>query len=385
MRVTPKLKIVIAPDSFKQALTAQQVATALYRGWSRVYPQADYQLVPMADGGEGTVQSLIDATGGQRLEAIVSGPLGTPVHGFWGLLGDGKTAVIEMAAAAGLEYLSDSARDPMHATTYGVGELIRSALDHGVTHIILGLGGSATNDAGAGMAEALGFRLLDDKGQKLARGGAALSRLASIDASAADRRLAKTRVDLASDVTNPLTGEHGASAVFGPQKGATPNQVRLLDKALARFAAVVRRDLAIDVENQPGAGAAGGLGAGGLCFLNGHFQHGIDLIIEETGLRQTLRDASLVITGEGKIDGQTLFGKTPIGVARCAKQFGIPVIAFAGYLAPDASSVYAHGIDAIFSITPGILSLPEALQSSAQNLTRCAENTARLWALASRV
>lgn len=378
------LKIVIAPDSFKQSLTAKQVAMALYQGWSRVYPKADYQLVPMADGGEGTVQSLIDATGGERIEEIVSGPLGTPVHGFWGLLGDGKTAVIEMAAAAGLEYLSDDARDPMRATTYGVGELIRSALDHGATHIILGLGGSATNDAGAGMAEALGFRLLDEKGQKLAPGGAALSRLASIDASAADVRLAQTRVDLASDVTNPLTGENGASAVFGPQKGATPEHVRLLDDALAHFAAVARRDLTIDVENKPGAGAAGGLGAGGLCFLNGQFHSGIDLMIHETGLREKIRDASLVITGEGKIDGQTIFGKTPIGVARCAKEYGIPVVAVAGYLAPDASCVYAHGIDCIFSITPGILSLQEALQTAEQNLIRAAENIARLWAISSQ-
>lgn len=377
-----KMNIVIAPDSFKESLTAREAAEAIHRGWSRVFPEAEYALIPMADGGEGTVQSLIDATGGRKIEKRVTGPLGDPVPGFFGMLGDGKTAVIEMAAAAGLEYLAEDERNPLITTTFGVGELIRAALNQGARHIILGLGGSATNDAGAGMAEALGFRFLDDQGRSLPRGGAALANLATIDSTDVDPRLTETRFDLASDVTNPLTGPNGASAVFGPQKGAAPEQVSSLDQALAQFASVVYRDLGTNVDKMPGAGAAGGLGAGAICFLEGKIRPGVDLVIGETALEEKMHGATLVITGEGKIDGQTIYGKTPIGVARCAKKFGIPVIALAGYTAEDADRVLTHGIDAVFSVVPGAVPLQKALADAAANIERTAENLARLWRIA---
>jgi glycerate kinase len=376
------MKIVIAPDSFKESMTALEAAEAVKSGLSRVWPDADYLLVPMADGGEGTVQSLIDATNGRRIDIEVTGPAGKPVPSFFGLLGDGKTAVIEMAAAAGLEYLTPSERRPLKTTTYGVGQLILAALDRGARHILLGLGGSATNDGGAGMAEALGARLLDASGKPVGPGGAALNRLASINMTHFDSRIAGTRFEIASDVTNPLTGTNGASAIFGPQKGASPEDVRLLDQALAHYAAVINKDLHLSVRDVPGSGAAGGLGAGALCFLKGVIRPGIDLVIRQTQLDKKMSGAALVITGEGRIDGQTIFGKTPIGVARTAKKSRIPVIALAGSIGKGYEAVFQHGIDTVFPIVPGVTSLDEALHSGAANLTRTAENVARLWNLA---
>ncbi|WP_353947439.1 glycerate kinase [Sporolactobacillus sp. Y61] len=372
------MKMVIAPDSFKESLTALDAARSIQRGMKRIFSDADYVLVPMADGGEGTVQSLVDATGGKRLNLTVTGPLGAPVPGFFGLLGDGQTAVIEMAAAAGLEFLPPSSRDPLRATTYGVGELIRAAMDHGARHIIMGLGGSATNDGGCGMAQALGARLLDAAGRQIPPGGAALSRLSRIDLSSVDPRVHSTRFEIATDVTNPLTGRNGASAVFGPQKGADASAVTRLDQALARFAEVVAHDLNIAVDQVPGAGAAGGLGAGCLAFLKGQIRPGIDLVIRETGLEKKLKDADLVLTGEGKIDGQTIYGKTPVGVARAAKRHHIPVIGVAGALSAGYEAVYAAGIDALFSIVPGAVPLKQALAEAGANLERTGENIARL-------
>ncbi|WP_010631859.1 glycerate kinase [Sporolactobacillus vineae] len=376
------MKIVIAPDSFKESMTALEAAKAVKAGMARVWPEADYLLVPMADGGEGTVQSLIDATDGKRIEVAVTGPAGKPVPGFFGMLGGGKTAVIEMAAAAGLEYLTPSERRPPETTTYGVGQLILAALDRGARHILLGLGGSATNDGGAGMAEALGARLLDAAGKPVGPGGAALSRLASIDMTGFDPRIAETRFEIASDVTNPLTGVSGASAVFGPQKGASPEDVRLLDQALDHYAAVIEKDLHTSVKDVPGAGAAGGLGAGALCFLKGVIRPGVDLVIRQTQLDRKIAGAALVITGEGRIDSQTIFGKTPIGVARTAKRAQIPVIALAGSIGAGYEAVFRHGIDAVFPIVPGVTSLDEALHSGAANLSCTAENVARIWKLA---
>ncbi|WP_100489556.1 glycerate kinase [Sporolactobacillus pectinivorans] len=378
------MKIVIAPDSFKESLSALEAAEAIQKGLEKVWPEAEFVLVPMADGGEGTVQSLIDATRGTRINQEVCGPLGQRVSGFFGLLGNGKTAVIEMAAAAGLEYVPPEKRNPMKATTYGVGELIRAALDRGARHILLGLGGSATNDGGCGMAQALGARLLDKHGHAIGRGGAALRDLETIDMTDYDPRIAETTFEIATDVTNPLTGKRGASTVFGPQKGASPEDVALLDRGLKHYAEIVKRDLNRLIDDVPGAGAAGGLGAGALCFLQGTLLPGINLVIKETKLEEKMHHASLVITGEGKIDGQTIYGKAPVGVARAAKNQHIPVIAFAGSLAEGCGAVYDHGIDAFFSIVSGAIPLKEALRSARENLIRTGENVARVWTLAEK-
>lgn len=314
------MKIIIAPDSFKGCMSARQAAEAMEHGVHHVLPDAECVLVPMADGGEGTVQSLVDATGGTLLEATVTGPLGTPVHAQYGMLGDGCTAVIEMAAASGIGYVDETTRDPRITTTYGVGELILDALDHGVTAFILGLGGSATNDGGAGMAQALGAHLLDAQGNELPFGGAALAGLAAIDVSDLDSRIAAASIRLASDVTNPLTGPQGASSVFGPQKGADASMVAELDAALHHYASIVARDFGRDVETVPGAGAAGGLGAGFLAFTGARMQSGVSLVAEATGLKTLAAGADWCFTGEGGIDSQTQYGKTPIGVARAVKK-----------------------------------------------------------------
>lgn len=374
------MKIVIAPDSFKGSLSAKQAADAMAAGVCRAMPDAEIVRVPMADGGEGTVQSLVDATGGTLVTATVIGPLGTPVDATYGLLGDGTTAVIEMAAASGIGYVNETTRDPRITTTYGTGELIRDALDHGAASLIVGLGGSATNDGGAGMAQALGVRLLDADGQELAPGGAALAGLAHIDISGLDPRLVHVDLRLASDVTNPLTGERGASAVFGPQKGADAAMVEELDAALGHYAQVIRRDLGRDVEHVPGAGAAGGLGAGFLAFTGARMQSGISLVVEATGLKVLAQDADLCITGEGRIDSQTRYGKTPIGVAHAVKSVmpDCPVVAIAGCVGDGAYGLLGEGIDAIFGILPGSCSLEEALARAEDNLERTSENVARL-------
>ncbi|MCO7176420.1 glycerate kinase [Sporolactobacillus kofuensis] len=374
-------KIVIAPDSFKECLTALEAAQAIKEGMQHVWPDADYVLVPMADGGEGTVRSLVDAGEGELITQKVTGPLGKPISAFFGLINNGSTAVIEMAAASGIEHLTPTERNPLITTTYGVGELIRSAMDHGARHLILGLGGSATNDGGCGMAQALGARLLNKQGQELPFGGAALAQLDSIDLSAIDPRLHELHVEAATDVTNPLTGQKGASAIYGPQKGASEEEVSQLDHALHNFATVVHDQFGVNIEQIPGAGAAGGLGAGTLFFLQGKLSPGIDLVIKESKLAQKVIGASLVITGEGKIDGQTIYGKTPIGVASCAKQQGIPVIALAGSLSEGCNAVLSHGIDALFSVVPGAVSLEDALKDAKPNIVRTAANIARVWNL----
>ena len=330
------MKIVIAPDSFKGSLTARQAADAIERGVRRVIPDADIIPIPMADGGEGTVRALVDATGGRLISTHVTGPLGEPVAATYGILGDGTTAVIEMAEAAGL-HLVGTTPDPLRATTRGVGELILDALGHGAERIIVGLGGSATNDGGAGMAQALGVRLLDADGRNLPGGGAALANLVRIDCTGLDSRIARTPIVLASDVTNPLTGPDGASAVFGPQKGATPAMVEQLDRALNRYAAVVRRDTGRSVDAIPGAGAAGGLGAGFLAFTDATMRSGVDLVTETVGLKERAVGADYCFTGEGRIDGQTQYGKTPMGVARAVREVApsCRVIALAGSIGED--------------------------------------------------
>lgn len=313
------MKIVIAPDSFKESLTALEVANAIEKGFQEIYPDATYIKIPMADGGEGTVQSLVDATDGQIIKKQVIGPLGHPVEAFFGVLGNGKTAVIEMAAASGLHLVPQADRNPLITTTWGTGELILAALDYKVEHIIIGIGGSATNDGGAGMAQALGAKLLDDKGEQIGYGGGSLNQLVSIDLSALDPRLQQVKIEVACDVNNPLVGPTGAAAIYGPQKGATPEMVNLLDRNLTHYAEIIKKDLSKDVIDIPGAGAAGGLGAGLLAFLSAELKRGVDIVIAATQLEKHMNKADLVITGEGKIDNQTIHGKTPIGVAKTAK------------------------------------------------------------------
>lgn len=369
--------IVIAPDSFKESLTASQVCQAIEAGLRHSYPHARFVHVPMADGGEGTVRSLVDATGGQILQAKVTGPLGEPVQADYGVLGDGVTGVIEMAAASGLELVPAHRRDVRSATSRGTGELIRACLDRGVQRIVLGLGGSATNDAGAGMAQALGARLLDAQGAELPPGGAALSRLAAIDVSRVDPRLAEVDLDVACDVTNPLCGPDGASEVYGPQKGATPEQVHELDRALGVFAEVVERDLGRQVASVPGAGAAGGLGAGLLAFTAARLRPGVEIVIAHTGLAQAIARADLVVTGEGRMDGQTRYGKTPFGVASVARAAGVPVIAVAGSIGDGVDELDAY-FDAVLPCLGRVAPLAEVLAEGAENIERTARQVGRL-------
>lgn len=378
MRETREKTFVLAPDSFKESMTAKEVCIAMEKGLRKIYPMASYIHVPMADGGEGTVQSLVDASGGVLHQHEVSGPLGQTVTAQYGILGGGTMAAIEMASASGIHLVAKDTRDPLRTTTYGTGELIRACLDLGIRKIIIGIGGSATNDGGAGMAEALGVKFLDAEGQPLARGGGALDQLAQIDVSGLDERLQEVEFIVACDVTNPLCGEHGASRVFGPQKGATPEMVEQLDVNLSHYADVVKQQLHKDIRDVQGAGAAGGLGAGLLIFTQAVLRKGIEIVIEYTELREKLIAADVVFTGEGGIDFQTKFGKTPYGVARAAKEAGKPVIALAGYVGEGIDTLYAEGFDAIFGIVPGAADLDRLLREGPENVERTTENIARV-------
>jgi len=369
---------LLAPDSFKESMTAKEVCIAMEKGLSRVYPDARFIHVPMADGGEGTVQSLVDASGGSLHTKQVTGPLGLPVTASFGLLGDGETAAIEMASASGIHFVTKETKNPLLTTTYGTGELIRECLDRGVKKILIGIGGSATNDGGAGMAEALGAKFLDEKGQEIPRGGGGLACLSKIDTSGLDARLQGVEIVVACDVTNPLCGEHGASAVFGPQKGATPEMVQTLDANLAHYADVIAVQLGRDVRDVPGAGAAGGLGAGLLVFTASELRKGVEIVLDYTELERKAGEADLVFTGEGGIDFQTKFGKTPYGVAAAAKRAGKKVVAVAGYVGDGIETLYDEGIDAIFGIVPGAGELPELLAAGPENVARTCENIARV-------
>jgi glycerate kinase len=379
------MKIVIAPDSFKENLTSLQVAEAIERGIKRVLPKARCVKVPMADGGEGTVQSLVDATGGKILRKKVTGPMGMPVSARYGLLGDGKTAVIEMAEASGLPLVPKQERDPMRATTYGTGELIKDALSKGASKLIIGIGGSATVDGGCGMAQALGIRFLDANGETIGdRGsGGMLEAIAAIDMSAADERLRRAEVIIASDVDNPLIGPRGAARVFGPQKGATPEMVQRLDAGLKSLGAVIKKDLKKDVVKLPGAGAAGGLGAGLVAFAGAKLRSGVDIVVDATQLHKHVKGATLVITGEGRVDFQTAFGKTPSGVAKVAKKHKVAVVAVGGGLADDAHGVFAHGIDALETATARDMDLAYAIAHSREYLANAGERIAR-WILVAK-
>lgn len=372
------MKFVLAPDSFKESMTAKNAALAMERGIKKVFPHAECILVPMADGGEGTVESLVSFSNGELIKTKAIGPLGEEVVAEYGLLDEGKTAVIEMASASGLGIIKLEERNPLVTTTYGTGQLIKHALDHGVNHFLIGIGGSATNDGGVGMLQALGVSFKDQNGNELPYGGGALAQLYSIDTTGLDPRIKSAQMDVACDVTNPLIGENGASAIFGPQKGANPEMVKLLDRNLAHFADVIKKQIGADIAYIEGAGAAGGLGAGLMAFLNAKLKKGIDLVIEYTGLEEKIKGADYVFTGEGSIDGQTLFGKTPFGVAQIAKKHSIPLIAFAGKIGNGVEPLYNNGFNAIVGILREVGSLEEAFQTGEENLAFAAENVCRV-------
>ena len=371
-------KYVVAPDSFKESMTAKEVCDAMEKGIKKADSAAEVIKVPMADGGEGTVDSLVDATNGQRVIVEVTGPLGNKISAYYGILGNGTTAVIEMAKASGLEIVEKKKRNPMITTTFGTGELIRDALDHNVKEIIIGLGGSSTNDGGSGMAQALGAKLLDQNNNQISFGGGNLDKLDKIDISNLDSRLQDVKIILASDVTNPLIGKDGASSVFGPQKGATPEMVEKLENNLQHYAKIIKRDLNKDVASVSGAGAAGGLGAGLMAFTTCKMRQGVDIAIEVTKLEEKVKSADYVFTGEGGTDFQTKFGKTPYGVAKLGKKYHKPVISLAGYLGEGIDSLYSEGFTAIFGIIPGACDLSTALKNGPSNVARTTENIVRL-------
>ncbi|MBU1393176.1 MAG: glycerate kinase [Gammaproteobacteria bacterium] len=406
------MKIVIAPDSFKESLSALEVANAIEQGLRQVIPDCDIVKIPVADGGEGTVQSMVDATGGSIVSLEVMGPLGHRVQAHYGILGDlsnsgsnndsdndsdsrsnhgsatvpntGAIAVIEMASASGLHHVPRELRNPLLTTSYGTGELICDALNRGIKHIILGLGGSATNDGGAGMAQALDILLLDSQGKTLPSGGAALANLAQIDMTNAHPLLSQCTFEVACDVDNPLCGERGASAIFGPQKGATPAMVKQLDTALAHYADVIAQSGMSDQREHAGAGAAGGMGLGVMAFLNAKLKPGVEIVMQTVGLADKIRGADLVITGEGRIDGQTVFGKTPMGVLKQAKLQGIPTIGIAGCLGDNANAILDHGMAAIFPIIPHLSPLDDVLANAKLNLSNTARNIGAVLMLGQR-
>ncbi|MDZ7794989.1 MAG: glycerate kinase [Spirochaetia bacterium] len=371
------MKILIAPDSFKGSNSSLKVAEAIEEGVCRVFPEAVVEKVPIGDGGEGTVDALVEANEGEIITLQVNGPLGHPVDSFYGIVDEG-TAVIEMAAASGLDLLPEHQRDVLRASTYGTGQLIMHALEQGVEEIILAIGGSATNDGGTGMAAALGYRFLDDKGEELPPGGAALQKLASIDDSRVDPRVRKARFRVACDVNNPLLGERGASAVYGPQKGAGPQDVQTLDAALKQLSKVVELQFGQKVDETPGAGAAGGLGYGLLVFCGATLEKGIDIVLDAVNFDERLENKDMVITGEGKIDGQTAYGKVPIGIAYRAKQKGVPVLVIAGDIGDGIEAVYDKGIDAVMSTVNRAMSLEEAMGNSRALLIDGAERAMRM-------
>lgn len=374
------MKIILAPDSFKGNLTSLQVAAALEKGVKRVSPKANCIKVPMADGGEGTVQSLVDATGGKFIRKRVTGPAGKPVSARYGMLADGVTAVIEMAEASGLPLVSGKQMNPLKTTTYGTGELILDAAKRGATKIIIGIGGSATNDGGVGMAQALGVRFINKRDKEITEYGAGgmLDKIASIDVKSLNPLVKKIKIIVASDVNNPLCGRTGASNVFGPQKGASPAMVKTLDANLKHLGKIIKTDLKKDVLHLKGAGAAGGLGAGLVAFSKARLKSGIDIVLEATNIAQHIKGADLVITGEGRVDSQTAFGKTPSGVAKAARKHRVPTIAIGGGITDDANGVFAHGIDGLESAYAREMPLDEAMNNSKVYIANAAERVMRL-------
>ncbi|MDR4986702.1 glycerate 2-kinase [Bacillus cereus] len=377
------MKVVIASDSYKESLKAIEVCEAIERGFRAIFPKAEYVKIPVGDGGEGTVASLVDATGGRIISLNVTGPLKESVQAFYGMSKDNKTAFIEMAAASGLQHVPIEKRNPLITTTKGTGELILHALDQGAEHIILGLGGSATNDGGAGMLSALGVRFINGEEEVIEPSGGTLHSIAAIDFSRMDSRLTHIKIEAACDVDNPLIGIRGASFVFGSQKGATVEVQKELDENLKHYANILKRYLSFDVSKIPGAGAAGGMGAAVIAVLKGNLRRGIEIVLDYTNFDKHIEGADLIITGEGRIDEQTAYGKAPVGVAGRAKHFHIPVIAIGGSVSPNYPAVYEKGVDAVFSITSSPMTLEEAYKAAEENIEMTAKNIAAVWKLAS--
>ncbi|MET3506348.1 glycerate kinase [Halalkalibacter oceani] len=371
------MKVIVAPDSFKGSVSAMGAAKAIEKGIKQYLPEAETVLIPVADGGEGTMDSLVAATGGKKVELEVTGPLGDPVRAAYGQLGDGRTCVIEMADASGLYLIPPERRDPMKATTFGTGQLIKAALDAGCREFILAVGGSATNDGGSGMLQALGMKLLTKDGHEVGFGGGELDQIATIDDREFDGRITDSTFLLACDVQNPLIGPTGASHIFGPQKGATPEMVEILDKKLSHWADLVEAQTGIALHNKAGAGAAGGIGGAFQAFFSAEMRRGIDIVIEYTGLEEALAGADVVITGEGQIDYQTASGKTPMGVAQAAQKHGIPTVAFAGSIGKGIEELYQYGIQSVHSIVNGPMSLADAMNKAEQLLQQKAEQVIR--------
>ncbi|MFE6708356.1 glycerate kinase [Bacillus thuringiensis] len=377
------MKVVIASDSYKESLKAIEVCEAIERGFRAIFPNAKYVKIPIGDGGEGTVESLVDATGGRIISISVTGPLRESVQAFYGVSKDKKTAFIEMAAASGLQHVPVEKRNPLIATTKGTGELILHALNQGAEYIILGLGGSATNDGGAGMLAALGVRFINDKGEVIDPSGGTLHSIVAIDFSQMDPRLKGVKIEAACDVDNPLVGMQGASFVFGRQKGANVEMMKELDENLKHYANILKRYVSSDVSEIPGAGAAGGMGAAVISVLKGDLRKGIEIVLDYTNFDKHIEDADLIITGEGRIDEQTAYGKAPVGVAGRAKRFSVPVIAIGGSVSSDYSAVYEKGIDAVFSITTRPMTLEEAYRVAEENIEMTTKNIATVWKIAS--
>ena len=372
------MRFVVAPDSFKGSLAAAEAAGAMARGLRSVFPEAGILEIPVADGGEGTVASLLAATGGTSRCTRVRGPLGESVEADWGVLGDGRTAVIEAAAASGLGLVPEERQDPRLTSTFGTGELVKAALEAGFRRILLGLGGTGTNDGGAGFARALGARFLDAQGLDLPEGGAALARLTRVDARGLDPRLRETEILVASDVDSPLCGPRGATAVFGPQKGLPPEGVQALDAALGNLARIASRDMGREVADRPGAGAAGGLGAGLLWFTSAQIRSGVEVCLEASAFEARLREVDLVFTGEGRTDAQTTLGKAPLGVAAAARRQGIPVVCLSGGLGEGAEDLQAFGLSALASLAPGPMALETCMAEAAALLEAATRRAARL-------
>ncbi|WP_315120336.1 glycerate kinase [uncultured Clostridium sp.] len=372
------MKFVIAPDSFKESMTAKEAGESIKKGIKNIFEDSECIVVPMGDGGEGTLQSLVDATSGKLIYLDAVGPLGKKVKAYYGVSGDGERAFIEMAVASGLQLVSRNERNPLVTTTYGTGELIKDALDKGVKNILVCIGGSATNDGGAGMIQALGAKLLDSEGKEIGFGGGELHKIQKIDLSSLDKRIEDVSIEVACDVNNPLLGERGASRIFGPQKGADKETVELLEENMIHYAKVIEEKLGIKVDGIPGGGAAGGLGTALMAFLKGKLYPGVDLVIQYTDLEDKIKGADFVITGEGSIDSQTNYGKTPIGVSKLAKKYGIPSIAFAGRVGEGIEELYENGISSVIGILREASTIEKALEDGKSNLEKAAENVARI-------
>ncbi len=371
------MKFILAPDSYKESMTAKAAGLAMAAGVRNVLPQAVCWQIPLADGGEGTMQALVDATGGTIYQTRVKDPLGQDITGEYAILGDGETGVVELASASGLHLVPPARRNPLLTTTYGTGQLIRAVLAHDIKHLVIGIGGSATNDGGAGLAQALGVRFLDQAGREIGFGGRELLKIETIDTSQLITRQRPLRVEVACDVTNPLTGEQGAAQIYGPQKGATPAMVTELDRALSHYAAKIRTQLGREVAFKEGAGAAGGTGAGLLAFLEARLVKGIDLVLKYSGLETNIPAADYIFTGEGSLDDQTIFGKTIAGVTRLAQQHHKPIIAFAGRIS-DQEALFRMGLTAVVGILPGVCTLEEALRAGPVNLEKAVSSVVRL-------